>query len=480
MTLITGQVADVGMNNASGVFYARAAEFRGDGTTVVSPSPATFTITGGVVSAEVEPGPTIITLHVGPVRKDWFVNVPETDVGLGDLIATYMEYEPAVVSAAIKARDAAIEAESEAKQAAIDAEAKRVAAETAADLTGQDRLHVDNVRALLDEAYDQSQAGMALPPRLTETALNATYVPQEMVATGRLSVESLTNEFVTQADAPATFLPRSEADALLASTTLTVNHGADATAARPDHPGQVMWLGSVTPVNRLAGDIVYMVSDEPGPFSPALLDLVAWWDLSETPVGTITSIQDKGPRGHHLSTLGGTGSINVQTTPLALPSARFDGTAWLTTGPLAAGSWAHPTSVYMAVAVDDNTAAVQTLIDGTTASTRAMLYKGTPQRLGINQSVANAPSLGYLFTTAPVIVSGVFTGTDQTRGALNGSVVTGPTDVGAGVPTGLRVGGSFAGTYPLFGSIGEIVVARDVTVEQDQEIQAYLAQKWSI
>lgn len=177
MTLITGQVSDVGMNNASGVFYARAAEFRGDGTTVVSPSPATFTITGGVVSAEVAPGPTIITLHVGPIRKDWFVNVPETDVGLGDLIATYTEYEPAVVSAAIKARDAAIEAESEAKQAAIDAEAKRVAAETAASLTGADRLHVDNVRALLDETYDQSQAGMALPPRLTETALNNTYGP---------------------------------------------------------------------------------------------------------------------------------------------------------------------------------------------------------------------------------------------------------------------------------------------------------------
>jgi parallel beta-helix repeat protein len=121
-------------------------------------------------------------LHVGPVRKDWFVNIPETDVGLGDLIATYTTYEPAVVSAAIKARDAAIEAESEAKQAAIDAEAKRVAAETAANLTGQDRLHVDNVRALLDEAYDESQAGMALPPRLMESELNATYADKGIEA----------------------------------------------------------------------------------------------------------------------------------------------------------------------------------------------------------------------------------------------------------------------------------------------------------
>lgn len=175
LTLITGQVSDVGMNDASGLFYARAAEFRGDGAVVVTPAPATFTVKDGAVSANIAPGPTVITLHVGPVRKDWFVNVPEADIGLGDLIATYTTYEPAVVSAAIAARDAAIEAESEAKQAAIDAEAKRVAAETAANLTGQDRLHVDNVRALLDETYDESQAGQALPPRLTETALNATY-----------------------------------------------------------------------------------------------------------------------------------------------------------------------------------------------------------------------------------------------------------------------------------------------------------------
>ena len=147
MTLITGQVADVGMNNASGVFYARATEFRGDGTTVVSPSPATFTITGGVVSAEVEPGPTIITLHVGPVRKDWFVNVPESDVGLGDLIEAFTEYEPPVVSAAIAARDAAEQARDEAVAAAGDVdsaiagaagavvaavESDRVAAEAAA------------------------------------------------------------------------------------------------------------------------------------------------------------------------------------------------------------------------------------------------------------------------------------------------------------------------------------------------------------
>ena len=130
MTLITGQVSDVGMNDASGVLYARAAEFRGDGQVVVTTAPATFAVTDGEVSAEVAPGPTIITLNVGPTRKDWFVNVPESNVGLGDLIATYMEYKPAVVSAAIAARDAA-------RDAAVRAESAQDAAEgSASDAAG--------------------------------------------------------------------------------------------------------------------------------------------------------------------------------------------------------------------------------------------------------------------------------------------------------------------------------------------------------
>ena len=40
------------------------------------------------------------------------------------------------------------------------------------------RTQIDTIKAALEEVYNQSQAGMALPPRLTETALNATYVPQ--------------------------------------------------------------------------------------------------------------------------------------------------------------------------------------------------------------------------------------------------------------------------------------------------------------
>ena len=177
MTLITGQVSDVGMNNASGVFYARAAEFRGDGTTVVAPSPATFTITDGVVSAEVAPGPTIITLHVGPIRKDWFVNVPEADVGLGDLIATYTTYEPAVVSAAIKARDAAEAAELAAVVARDEALASEARVGVEHEHVHQDSVHVDAVAANVAAALEQANvfAQDQVPPYLQQGVLNNTY-----------------------------------------------------------------------------------------------------------------------------------------------------------------------------------------------------------------------------------------------------------------------------------------------------------------
>lgn len=247
MTLITGQVSDVGMNDASGVFYARAAEFRGDGAVVVTPAPATFTITGGALSADIAPGPTVITLHVGPVRKDWFVNIPETDIGLGDLIAEYTTYEPAVVSAAIAARDAAILAESEAKQAAIDAEAKRVAAETAANLTGQDRLHVDNVRALLDEAYDESQAGMTLPPRLMESALNATYPAK---ATGPRNLPRVKDELRPILSMDQTFPTQSAPYRILGVDGSTMwAWGRDCTLRRSLNGGRTwtrMWRGWTT------------------------------------------------------------------------------------------------------------------------------------------------------------------------------------------------------------------------------------------
>ena len=147
MTNISGFVTDVGLVGSHGRLIIQAVEFYGDGDEVVVPSPVSFPIAAGVVSANVSPGAARLTIHVGSSRRDWFVNVPESDIGLGDLIETFTEYEPPVVSAAIAARDAAVRARDEAVAAAgnvdsaiagaagavvAEVESDRVAAEAAA------------------------------------------------------------------------------------------------------------------------------------------------------------------------------------------------------------------------------------------------------------------------------------------------------------------------------------------------------------
>ena len=129
MTNISGFVTDVGLVGSHGRLIVQAVEFYGDGEEVVVPSPVSFPIAAGVVSANVSPGAARLTIHVGSSRRDWFVNVPESDIGLGDLIETFTEYEPPVVSAAIAARDAAVRARDEAVAAV---KSDRVAAESAA------------------------------------------------------------------------------------------------------------------------------------------------------------------------------------------------------------------------------------------------------------------------------------------------------------------------------------------------------------
>ena len=123
MTNISGLVTDVGLVGSHGRLIVQAVEFYGDGDEVVVPSPVSFPIAAGVVSANVSPGAARLTIHVGSSRRDWFVNVPESDVGLGDLIEAFTEYEPPVVSAAIAARDAAVQARDEAVAAAGDVDA---------------------------------------------------------------------------------------------------------------------------------------------------------------------------------------------------------------------------------------------------------------------------------------------------------------------------------------------------------------------
>ena len=171
MTLVTGTVQDLGYDGMEGTLWARPARFRSDGQVVYAPERKPYTITGGVVSAELAPGPAVLEVQVGSHARGTFeVVIPEEDTTLADLLDTVFVWEPEQVSLFVAEREAA-------EQAASEAEAAAGQATTAAQQTGQDRSHVDQVRTELDEAFDESTAGNVLPPRLTEAALNATYGP---------------------------------------------------------------------------------------------------------------------------------------------------------------------------------------------------------------------------------------------------------------------------------------------------------------
>lgn len=87
MTVINGVLTDVSGSPVRGELSARAVSFRADGVQVMSTDVVTFPFEGGELSAAVEPGPTQLTLKVGPVRRTWVSDIPNVpSVGLGVLM----------------------------------------------------------------------------------------------------------------------------------------------------------------------------------------------------------------------------------------------------------------------------------------------------------------------------------------------------------------------------------------------------------
>ena len=164
MTLVTGTVQDLGYDGMEGTLWARPARFRSDGQVVLAPERKPYKITGGVVSAELAPGPAVLELQVGSHARGTFeVVIPEAAISLADLLDTVFPWEPEQVSLFVAEREAA-------QQAAADAAASAGTATSAAGEAEADRAHVDSIRQTLDEAAQSNVA-----PYLTQSELNATY-----------------------------------------------------------------------------------------------------------------------------------------------------------------------------------------------------------------------------------------------------------------------------------------------------------------
>ena len=203
MTLVTGTVQDLGYDGMEGTLWARPARFRSDGSVVYAPERKPFTITGGVVSAELAPGPAVLELQVGSHARGTFeVVIPDTDITLADLLDTVFPWEPAQVSQFVAERELAVQAKTAAETAAGQASTAAGTATTAAQQTGQDRtavaadkqVVVGHVQALA-APNDAAVLGLISEGATTQTkaALNATYAAKEFVgATGAAPLQGVT------------------------------------------------------------------------------------------------------------------------------------------------------------------------------------------------------------------------------------------------------------------------------------------------
>lgn len=127
---------------------------------------------GGELALDLEPGPAVLVV-LGPSFHDtWELYVEEGQSTIRDAVAAVpgvlTQHEVSVLRTLLDG----------AEEAADTAGTAAGTATTAAQQAGQDRTLVQQIRDLLEEAYNDSAAGFALPPRLTESALSATYVPK--------------------------------------------------------------------------------------------------------------------------------------------------------------------------------------------------------------------------------------------------------------------------------------------------------------
>lgn len=124
MTVITGNIRDIGLQPLSGTLIATSVEFRSEGSILIAPESRSWPVTLGDVVVDLLPGPARITVAVGShVRESWDVVVPESAIDLGTLVADSIEWAPPVVSIVGEHRRAAEAAAQRAESAADDVDA---------------------------------------------------------------------------------------------------------------------------------------------------------------------------------------------------------------------------------------------------------------------------------------------------------------------------------------------------------------------
>lgn len=211
MTLIVGNVADVGLDGLDGTLKVWAG-FRPEATALIAPRPSTYDVVDGVIppGVEVIPGPAVLDLDFGvSARTQARVMIPDQEtVTIQDLFlhaSIWEPWRPYFMEDVADTYRRAIEALARAENALDDADTSVAAVVAAEARVGiehehihQDAAHVDAVAALVGELLEQANvfAQDQVPPYLQDAVLKATYADKAEVA----AVESRMGSMASQQD----------------------------------------------------------------------------------------------------------------------------------------------------------------------------------------------------------------------------------------------------------------------------------------
>lgn len=190
MTLIVGNVADVGLDGLDGTLKVWAG-FRPEATALIAPRPSTYDVVDGVIppGVEVIPGPAVLDLDFGvSARTQARVMIPDqATVTIQDLFlhaSIWEPWRPYFMEDVADTYRRAIEALARAEAALGDADTSVAAVVAAEARVGiehehihQDAAHVDAVAALVGELLEQANVFSQdqVPPYLQKSSLDREY-----------------------------------------------------------------------------------------------------------------------------------------------------------------------------------------------------------------------------------------------------------------------------------------------------------------
>jgi len=289
------------------------------------------------------------------------------------------------------------------------------------------------------------------PASATATALSATTlaVTADALENPESAIANAVNLLITAA--LAGFSPD--------DVPIVVNHGANASFARPTWAGPVIWQGTVEPNNRIAGDSFFLVETVPVPWTPlSIPTLHTWYDPTEAALSgaNITSIPDKSGNDHHLTTVTGAPTysatgLNGNPGMVLNGSSRIKTAAFpaMGTGPLTVFFTGRHTATGIAsffdgIAADNN-------LSVTAAPTSAPAGYGLVRAGGAVQPPGTGDTLPHVFCAE-------FNGASS-KLYIDGVLYSSGTTLSTDVVTGLTLGGRAVATNRyITGAIGDFIL----------------------